>query len=181
MCFNKLFLFIIFIKILLINSNSDIKKTWKRPNFDMNYPKFTPFKSVDFSAISSDFNDGGLITGKQKPNYKSTYVEKDGGKIVTKTVLKTVDESYSDAELDDDDDDDDDDNENLDVLTDDFTAEERSSSDTLVPSHYNVGPGVNVSLDLLRDIVNVHLDEDCLKDVFNGMHFCSYLTFELLN
>lgn len=33
---------------------------------------------------------------------------------------------------------------------------------------YNVGPGVNVSLDPEKELVNVYLDEDCLKDVFTG-------------
>lgn len=33
---------------------------------------------------------------------------------------------------------------------------------------YNVGPGVNVSLDTDKELVNVFLDEDCLKDVFTG-------------
>lgn len=33
---------------------------------------------------------------------------------------------------------------------------------------YNVGPGVNVSLDVTNEIVKVHLDEKCLKDVFTG-------------
>lgn len=34
---------------------------------------------------------------------------------------------------------------------------------------YNVGPGVNVSLDTTKELVNVYLDEDCLKDVFTGI------------
>lgn len=33
---------------------------------------------------------------------------------------------------------------------------------------YNIGPGVNVTLDMPREIVNVNLDEDHLKDVFQG-------------
>lgn len=33
---------------------------------------------------------------------------------------------------------------------------------------YNIGPGVNVSLDKSSEMVNVYLDEDCLKDVFSG-------------
>lgn len=35
---------------------------------------------------------------------------------------------------------------------------------------YNVGPGVNVSLDPEKELVNVYLDEDCLKDVFTGIN-----------
>lgn len=40
---------------------------------------------------------------------------------------------------------------------------------------YNVGPGVNVSLDTDKELVNVFLDKDCLKDVFTGNHILTYL------
>lgn len=33
---------------------------------------------------------------------------------------------------------------------------------------YDLGPGVNLTLDVGREIVNVNLDEDYLKDVFQG-------------
>lgn len=33
---------------------------------------------------------------------------------------------------------------------------------------YNVGPGVNISVDKTKELVSVFLDEDCLKDVFTG-------------
>lgn len=33
---------------------------------------------------------------------------------------------------------------------------------------YNVGPGVNISVDVDKELVSVYLDEDCLKDVFTG-------------
>lgn len=33
---------------------------------------------------------------------------------------------------------------------------------------YNVGPGVNISVDKNKELVSVFLDEDCLKDVFTG-------------
>lgn len=33
---------------------------------------------------------------------------------------------------------------------------------------YDIGPGVNLTLDVPRSIVNVNLDEDYLKDVFQG-------------
>lgn len=33
---------------------------------------------------------------------------------------------------------------------------------------YDLGPGVNLTLDMPREIVNVNLDEDYLKDVFQG-------------
>lgn len=33
---------------------------------------------------------------------------------------------------------------------------------------YNVGPGVNISVEPNKELVNVYLDEDCLKDVFTG-------------
>ena len=38
---------------------------------------------------------------------------------------------------------------------------------------YNVGPGVNISIDVARELVSVFLDEDCLKDVFTGMSITS--------
>lgn len=33
---------------------------------------------------------------------------------------------------------------------------------------YDIGPGVNLTLDVAREIVNVNLDEDYMKDVFRG-------------
>ncbi|XP_055381748.1 uncharacterized protein LOC129612228 [Condylostylus longicornis] len=33
---------------------------------------------------------------------------------------------------------------------------------------YNIGPGVNISLDMNTDIVSVNLDEDCLKEILLG-------------
>lgn len=34
---------------------------------------------------------------------------------------------------------------------------------------YNVGPGVNISVEKDKELVSVYLDEDCLKDVFTGI------------
>lgn len=42
---------------------------------------------------------------------------------------------------------------------------------------YNVGPGVNLSLDSDKELVNVYLDEDCLKDVFTGENEIQYKYF----
>lgn len=39
---------------------------------------------------------------------------------------------------------------------------------------YNVGPGVNISVDKTKDLVSVFLDEDCLKDVFTGNYHCLF-------
>ena len=39
---------------------------------------------------------------------------------------------------------------------------------------YDIGPGVNLTLDVGREIVNVNLDEDYLKDVFTGMIITPY-------
>lgn len=36
---------------------------------------------------------------------------------------------------------------------------------------YDIGPGVNLTLDVPREIVNVNLDEDYLKDVFQGKRY----------
>lgn len=33
---------------------------------------------------------------------------------------------------------------------------------------YDLGPGINLTLDVPREIVNVNLDEDYLKDIFQG-------------
>lgn len=33
---------------------------------------------------------------------------------------------------------------------------------------YNIGPGVNISLDMKQDVVSVNLDEDCLKEILLG-------------
>lgn len=40
---------------------------------------------------------------------------------------------------------------------------------------YNVGPGVNISMDSNKELVNVYLDEDCLKDVFTGEVLSCYI------
>lgn len=42
---------------------------------------------------------------------------------------------------------------------------------------YNVGPGVNLSLDSDKELVNVYLDEDCLKDVFTGKRYLYFFSF----
>lgn len=44
---------------------------------------------------------------------------------------------------------------------------------------YNVGPGVNISLEPEKELVNVYLDEDCLKDVFTGLY--SYIQYIFLS
>lgn len=36
---------------------------------------------------------------------------------------------------------------------------------------YDIGPGVNLTLDVAREIVNVNLDEDYMKDVFRGKDY----------
>lgn len=38
----------------------------------------------------------------------------------------------------------------------------------LMKKFINLGPGVNISLDLPSEMVHVQLDEECLKDVFTG-------------
>lgn len=40
---------------------------------------------------------------------------------------------------------------------------------------YNVGPGVNISVEKDKELVSVYLDEDCLRDVFTGMNHGQYL------
>lgn len=45
-----------------------------------------------------------------------------------------------------------------------------SNDDEFLPK-YDIGPGVNLTLDVGREIVNVNLDEDYLKDVFQGRNY----------
>lgn len=42
---------------------------------------------------------------------------------------------------------------------------------------YNVGPGVNISVDKTKELVSVFLDEDCLKDVFTGEFITIFYRF----
>lgn len=45
---------------------------------------------------------------------------------------------------------------------------------------YNVGPGVNVSLDKDKELVNVFLDEDSLKDVFSGNNIFNVIIINIM-
>lgn len=46
---------------------------------------------------------------------------------------------------------------------------------------YDLGPGVNLTLDVAREIVNVNLDEDYLKDVFQGERTKRMAKIELIH
>lgn len=49
-----------------------------------------------------------------------------------------------------------------------FKAKRKSVDEFGDEVKYNVGPGVNISVDKDKELVSVYLDEDCLKDVFTG-------------
>lgn len=56
--------------------------------------------------------------------------------------------------------------------TEDFTLKKRKKKKPINEFgneiKYNVGPGVNISVEMDKELVSVYLDEDCLKDVFTG-------------
>lgn len=46
---------------------------------------------------------------------------------------------------------------------------------------YNVGPGVNISVEKEKELVSVYLDEDCLKDVFTGKFYIEICYLKQIN
>lgn len=49
-----------------------------------------------------------------------------------------------------------------------FKPKQKSVNEFSDEVKYNVGPGVNISVEKDKELVSVYLDEDCLKDVFTG-------------
>lgn len=210
----KLF-FVICVALNIVDLNCD-KKLWSSsygPNFDPDFPQFTPFTSDQFINVESDVSvsaansdppaDDYVVdtteskpstTDKEQPNGEPQYFY--SGKVVNsvkntqfsdriqplKNFVMGLYENYRSAYLD---------NKTMYESTptikeienklDDAEVKEepskvkrRTKKKSKKPKYgeeyrYNVGPGVNVSLDHDKELVNVYLDEDCLKDVFTGI------------
>lgn len=206
----KLFL-IICVTLNIVDLNGD-KKLWSSsygPNFDPDFPQFTPFNSDQFINVESDvsvsenseqsddhvmdnsddksdktpeqlngepqyfYSEKNLLPAKDiqfheriKPlknfvmglyqNYRSTYLDNKTMYGLT-SKLQEVENKI----------------ENVDVNEEAVKPKRKTKKKSKKPKlgddvKYNVGPGVNVSLDHDKELVNVYLDEDCLKDVFTG-------------
>lgn len=208
----KLF-FVICVALNIVDLNCD-KKLWSSsygPNFDPDFPQFTPFSSDQFINIESDVSVAGnsdtpddyvVDSTDSKPstdidqpngepqyfysekvvnpvakkapfseriqplknfvmglyeNYRSSYLD---NKTMYETVpsIKEIENKLDDVE----------------VKEEPAKVKRRTKKKSQKKSkfgdevRYNVGPGVNVSLDHDKELVNVYLDEDCLKDVFTG-------------
>lgn len=98
------------------------------------------------------------VIGGVYHNYRSSYV---GNKVQGGTRLSN--RNRLGALIDVDNQIDNDDNET------DAIVEPQPSNEFENEIRYNVGPGVNISVDKNQELVSVFLDEDCLKDVFTGM------------
>lgn len=175
------------------------------PNFEAEYPHFTPFNNQEYVQMSSDLRTSDdsteqpilspKVSHHQVPprpkddfhfesvhplksfvmdlyqNYRSAYLNQTLGSMlgVTPDQIEevigdnTVEEAAADPEV---------------VVS---TKKEKRRKNKLKRKNnvnsiaggvdelkYNVGPGVNISMDTSRELVNVYLDEDCLKDVFSG-------------
>lgn len=194
------------------------------PNFDPEYPHFTPFNNDEFVHISSDLrvkDEQPILPAKEShhtyhqhsahvhtltekaphpiksfvmdlyQNYRSTYLNGNQtiGSMLGVTPYQieeiiganSVDETSATPQS---------------GIVETTKKEKRrrnkvkrkSNSNSIVGGvdelKYNVGPGVNISMDTSKELVNVYLDEDCLKDVFSGKlngytlktHFKSYLS-----
>lgn len=203
--------FVICVALNIVDLNCD-KKLWSSsygPNFDQDFPQFTPFSSDQFINVESDVSVSGnsdtaddhavnsapvqtsdpeQLNGEPQyfytekvvnpirkgefseriqplknfvlglyQNYRSTYLDNKTMYEVT-PKMKDIENKLDVAE----------------VTSDEPTKTKRKTKKkSKKPKfgeemRYNVGPGVNVSLDHDKELVNVYLDEDCLKDVFTG-------------
>lgn len=205
--------FVICVALNIVDLNCD-KKLWSSsygPNFDPDFPQFTPFSSDQFINVESDVRVSGnsgpadehivdstpdkssSITEQEPPNgepqyfypekvmnpirkgqfseriqplknfvmglyqnYRSTYLDNKTMYEVT-PKMKDIENKLDDVE----------------VKEEHAKIKRKTKKKTKKPKfgdeiRYNVGPGVNVSLDHDKELVNVYLDEDCLKDVFTG-------------
>lgn len=217
--YNKVSFLLLCVALHFVNinsgANSNKKSSWNRaapkPNFDPEYPQFTPFNSDEFvrSDVSADENEqidndyyyqnnsaeqvsandrlygNGQFTApivnkdvadlqeRLKPlknlfmglyqNYKSSYV---GNKTMAMPdpllAAATIEEMENRIE-------------EVEQPKPNKVKRKKSKKTAAKPvvmpppeTKYNVGPGVNLSLDSEKELVNVYLDEDCLKDVFTG-------------
>lgn len=182
-------------------SNSDSKSLNARghsnklhPNLEPDYPNFTPFEDNSSDEVASQKIEKFSTTDNLKMNpstnneeetlvdklmpftdyifelykvYKNSHVKH---KLHKPIADKSVDVLVSEIELDEDDDEDE-------ITTTTTTTSTVSPHKKNIKRKrkkvvkYNIGPGVNVSLDIPNEIVKVHLDEESLKDVFTGKHF----------
>lgn len=179
-----------------VNSGNS-KKNWPihGPNFDPEYPQFTPFNSNEFFNENSDLSidaekpsdpiqdinasdqqvvepfanspKNGNVKDRLKPlktlvsqlyqNYRNSYV---GNRTVT--VPRVEEDRVEDVENKIDE------NPKPKRIRTKKKSKKKVLDSALEEKKYNVGPGVNLSLDPEKELVNVYLDEDCLKDVFTG-------------
>lgn len=209
----KLF-FVICVALNIVNLNCD-KKLWSSsygPNFEPDFPRFTPFSNDRFVNVQSDvsvsensdpsassdpaddptdesvsvdqkhtnvepqyFYSGKVVNPMRKTefseriqplknfvmglyqNYRSTYLD-NSTMYEASPKLKEVENKLDDVEV---------------KMDEPAKRKRKTKKKTKKPKYgeevrYNVGPGVNVSLDHDKELVNVYLDEDCLKDVFTG-------------
>lgn len=204
----KLF-FVICVALNIVDLNCD-KKLWSSsygPNFDPDFPQFTPFSGDQFINVESDVSVSGgnepaedsteakqstnepeqsngepqyfysekVVNPVKTPqfseriqplknfvmglyqNYRSTYLDNKTMYEIT-PKMKEVENKLDDGE----------------VKEEPSKVKRRIKKKSKKPKYgddvrYNVGPGVNVSLDHDKELVNVYLDEDCLKDVFTGI------------
>lgn len=109
-----------------------------------------PYKA----AAAEDKTVLKTLIGGVYHNYRSSYVgNKSGSRIMNRNRLDAV------AEVDNK------------IDEEAMAPAAKPSSDFDNEIRYNVGPGVNISVDKTQELVSVFLDEDCLKDVFTGT-FC---------
>lgn len=216
--YNKISFLLLCVTLHFVNinsgANSNKKSVWKsaapKPNFDPEYPQFTPFNSDEFVRIDSDVSENEQIDNNHyyqnnsaervsandrlygnvqftapivnkdvadlqerlKPlknlfmglyqNYKSSYV---GNKTIGATdtlatpTIEDVENRIEEVE------------QPKPNKVKRKKSKKAAAKPVVTPSpelKYNVGPGVNLSLDSEKELVNVYLDEDCLKDVFTG-------------
>lgn len=213
---SKKFFFVICVALNIVNLNCD-KKLWSSsygPNFEPDFPRFTPFSNDQFINVESDVSvsdgssdpavdnpavdtkadESSSLVDRQRPNdepqyfysekvvnplrraqfseriqplknfvmglyqnYRSTY-HGNNTMYETSPKLKEVENKLDEAE----------------VKEEPTKRKRKTKKKSKKPKYgedvrYNVGPGVNVSLDHEQELVNVYLDEDCLKDVFTGI------------
>lgn len=168
-----------------ISLNTGEENTWtalsaemvNKPNNDAEYPHFSPFRDTesfqvgDETAVLGAKAEEPLLSSKTKltqplnnfvaglyHNYRSSY-------IGNKTTLNTPNRNHVAAV------------EEVDNKIDAIDVQEEASlrkrkrkplDDYDSEIKYNVGPGVNISVEMDKELVSVYLDEDCLKDVFTG-------------
>lgn len=204
---NKKILLVLCVTLNFVNLNSgNSKKGYVKnygPNFEPEYPQFTPFNSQEFINMSDDLNvedefeqvptsqhavfvKAPLPTQQSYPQqiFNGAYRPKDTHlterlKPLTSLMMGLYNNyrsTYTGNQTFD--------SSNPTLLPEQLNEVENKIEEIKVKKNrrklkkkqthfgqerkYNVGPGVNVSLNTNKELVNVYLDEDCLKDVFTG-------------